>query len=114
MGKCLLAFSPAMEAAVHSLPALTPVTPRTITHPAALRHELEAVRGRGWALNDEERNRGVRAVAVPVLDSTGVAIAAIAVQGPTIRVTDDRLEGLAADIAATARRIAPLLIATTA
>lgn len=114
MGKCLLAFSPAMEAAVHSLPALTPVTPRTITDPAALRHELETVRGRGWALNDEERNRGVRAVAVPVLDSTGVAIAAIAVQGPTIRVTDDRLEGLAADIAATARRIAPLLIATTA
>lgn len=112
MGKCLLAFTPGLDAAVRSLPALSPVTPRTITDRAALRRELDAVLDRGWALNDEERNPGVRAVAVPVLDATGSAIAAIAVQGPTIRITDDRLEGLAADITATASQIAPLLIAT--
>lgn len=112
MGKCLLAFSPDADAAVRSLPALSQVTSRTITDRAALRRELDTVGARGWALNDEERNPGVRAVALPVLDASGFAVAAIAGPGPTIRVTDDRLEGLAADIAATATQIAPLLIAS--
>lgn len=110
MGKCLLAFSIDIDAAVRALPKLSPVTPRTITEPKALRRELIAIRSRGWALNDEERNPGVRAVAAPVVDTAGLAIAAIAVQGPTVRITDDRLEGLAADIATTAAQIAPLLI----
>lgn len=111
MGKCLLAFRPDSDAALRGLPPLSQVTSRTITDHEALRHELDAARARGWALNDEERNPGVRAVAVPVLDATGCAVAAIAVQGPAIRITDDRLEGLAADLAVAATQVAPLLIA---
>lgn len=113
MGKCLLAFSTNVEAAVNGLPELHAVTPSTITDRDALRHVLEQVRARRWAINDEERTPGVRAVAAPVRDDH-LAIAAIAVQGPTIRVPDSRLDELADQIATTAARIAPLLAGHTA
>jgi DNA-binding IclR family transcriptional regulator len=109
MGKCLLAWSPAgIDAAVAALGELPGVTTRTITDPRRLRNELHAVKARGWALNDEERNPGVRAIAAPVLAPGGTG-AAIAVQGPAIRLTDEHLATVAAAIQETARRIAPLL-----
>jgi DNA-binding IclR family transcriptional regulator len=108
MGKCLLAFSGNIDAAVNGLPDLQPMTPSTITDRRALRQQLEEVRQRGWAINDEERTPGVRAVAAPVLDDQR-AVAAIAVQGPTIRIPDDRLDELAQEIASIAAQIAPLL-----
>ncbi|MDI2028163.1 IclR family transcriptional regulator [Saccharopolyspora sp. TS4A08] len=106
MGKCLLAFVGEIEEQVDSLGDLTRVTERTITQRTKLKDELELVRERGWALNDEERNPGVRAIAVPVLRD-GTAVAAIAVQGPTIRLTEDRLDAIAEQIRNTARRVAP-------
>ena len=108
MGKCLLAFSDDVDAAVNSLPELESLTATTITDRDTLRQQLRQVRERGWAINDEERTPGVRAVAAPVLDA-GLAVAAIAVQGPTIRLPDARLDELAHDIASTAAQIAPLL-----
>lgn len=109
MGKCLLAFGVSVDDAVRRLPELQPHTARTITDRDELRRELDRVRQRGWALNDEERNPGVRAVAGPVLDVAGHAVAAIAVQGPALRIPDDLLDALASEIADTARQVAPLL-----
>lgn len=106
MGKCLLACVGEIDEQVNSLGDLTRITDRSITQRKKLKAELELVRRRGWALNDEERNPGVRAIAVPVLRD-GTAVAAIAVQGPTMRVTEDRLETIAAQLEATARSVAP-------
>jgi DNA-binding IclR family transcriptional regulator len=111
MGKCLLADSGAsgdIDDQIARLGELTPATHRTITDPDRLRAELELVRERGWALNDEERNTGVRAIAAPVRGPDGV-IAAVAVQGPTVRLTDDRITDLAELLEKATRRIAPLL-----
>ncbi len=96
MGKALLAFAPAHERGVQALDALTDAT---ITDPRALAADLEVVRERGWALNDEERDRGVRAIGVPLVGAGGVAVAALAVQGPKVRLTDDRLDAVAAEAA---------------
>jgi DNA-binding IclR family transcriptional regulator len=109
MGKCLLAFTDDPAGAVESLPHLDPVTERTITSPAALIDELERTRKRGWALNDEERNPGVRAVAAPVLGIDGRAIAAVAVQGPAVRLAKKQLPEVAERLALTTERVAPLL-----
>jgi IclR family transcriptional regulator, acetate operon repressor len=98
MGKVLLANASDPDTVIAALPRLPKLTGSTITSRAALRAELEAVRDRGWALNDEEREAGVRTVAAPVLDGIGHSIAAIAVQGPTIRMTDDRLDSIAAGV----------------
>jgi DNA-binding IclR family transcriptional regulator len=109
MGKCLLAFTDDPAGAVGALPRLDRVTDRTITSPAALLDELDRTRRRGWALNDEERNPGVRAVAAPVIGVGGSAIAAVAVQGPAVRLAKKQLPELAEQLTATTERVAPLL-----
>ena len=109
MGKCLLAFTDDPAGAVAALPSLDPVTERTITSPAELVDELVRTRRRGWALNDEERNPGVRAVAAPVLGTDGRAVAAVAVQGPAVRLAKNQLPGVAEQLAAATERVAPLL-----
>ncbi len=45
---------------------LRPYTAHTIVDPAALRRALDEVRERGFAIDDEEFDDGVRCIAVPV------------------------------------------------
>jgi DNA-binding IclR family transcriptional regulator len=113
MGKCLLAGAGDIDEQIDALGDLIKATHRTITDRDELRAELELVRERGWALNDEERNPGVRAIAAPVPRSGGGVIGAISIQGPTVRITDDRLPELAALLDKTTRQVAPLLAAPT-
>jgi len=54
-----------------------PLTPHTLTDPAALSAALERVRSRGYALVDEELEAGLRSLAVPVRDRTGRVVAAL-------------------------------------
>jgi IclR family acetate operon transcriptional repressor len=91
MGKVLLAYG-GLEAVEGE--KLARFTARSITSRARLDKELAEVRRAGYAINDEERNVGVRAVAVPLLDANGAAIAAVALQGPTVRITDQRVPRL--------------------
>jgi IclR family transcriptional regulator, acetate operon repressor len=108
MGKCLLAGPGDLDERIGRLGALERTTDRAITDRARLRQELELVRERGWALNDEERNPGVRAIAAPVRQGDRT-VAAVAIQGPTVRLTDARLPELAGQLAETVAEIAPLL-----
>lgn len=91
LGKALLAELP--ESRVdeiidrHGLPALTE---NTITDPDELHEELEAIRQRGIAFDDEERLAGLRSVAAAVTTDSGDVLGAISVAGPTSRLRDDR------------------------
>lgn len=67
-------------------------TERTITDPAELQAELETVRERGYAINDEEEIRGLRAVGAPILDSDGAVAGAVSVTGPTSRLQGERFD----------------------
>ena len=51
----------------------------------------------------------MRAVATPVLDAAGSASAAVAVQGPALRLPDDRLPSVARQIAQAGEALGPLL-----
>lgn len=92
MGKAILASEPDLAETVAELElaGLARPTERTLTGDELLA-DLEATRERGWSLNDEERNPGVRAVGAPLRRSDGRAWAAVAVQGPTARIDDDAL-----------------------
>jgi DNA-binding IclR family transcriptional regulator len=80
VGKVLLAYRPDALAA---LPArLEAFTPRTIVDRAQLERELEHVRERGFAEASEEREAGLHAIAVPVLDGRGALAAVLGLQGP--------------------------------
>lgn len=51
----------------------------------------------------------MRAIAVPVRDHNGEAFAAVALQVPTVRFTDDRLEELATAVTAAAAELSALV-----
>jgi DNA-binding IclR family transcriptional regulator len=88
-GKCLLSYGLASVP-----PELPPRTHRTITHPDILRVRMEEIADQGYALDDEENDLGVRCISAPVFSALGEAIGCVGIDGPTIRVTDDRLPEL--------------------
>ena len=60
-------------------------TPRTLTTLPAFCAELAAVRERGWAVDDEEEELGVRCLAVPVGPGP-LAVMAVSVSAPASRL----------------------------
>jgi IclR family acetate operon transcriptional repressor len=66
------------------------VTPATITDPDLLRAQLAVVRTRGWSESRAERNSGIRAVAAPVFDHTGLVVGALGTSVPDVRMDDRR------------------------
>ncbi|MEB7446359.1 IclR family transcriptional regulator domain-containing protein [Arthrobacter koreensis] len=78
MGRVLLAgLDDAALDTYFSEVELVPLTERTITEEAALRREVERVRDQGWAVVDQELERGLRSVAVPIFSPAGDVIAAL-------------------------------------
>jgi IclR family pca regulon transcriptional regulator len=105
MGRVLLASLPDGE--LDKLLAevkLERLTGRTVESSAALRTELARVRTQGWALVNQELEEGLRAIAAPVRDQTGAAVAAVNVSTHATRT----LESMRRDL------LPPLLVATAA
>lgn len=62
-------------------------TENTITDAAQLKEHLKMVRNQGYAIDDEENEKGVRCVGAPIYDEAGNVVAAISISGPAFRVT---------------------------
>jgi|Deesub1362A_J573_1020465.scaffolds.fasta_scaffold00055_108 DNA-binding IclR family transcriptional regulator len=93
VGKVLLAHM--QESRLHALiqeTGLPARTSRTITDPRKLKEQLRLIRLQGYAVDDEENERGIRCVAAPIYDNGGKAVAAISISGPAIRMTLTRIE----------------------
>ena len=92
LGKAILAYSSRehVDEVIEEHGLLT-ATKHTITNRADLYEELDAIRDRGYAIEDEEHRANIRAVAVPILQDER-AIAAISVSGPKTRFSDERIE----------------------
>jgi IclR family pca regulon transcriptional regulator len=88
MGKVLLAHLPPDDLERYfATAAIQRLTHRTIVDPERLRAVLAETRRRGWALANEESELGVRSIAVPIVNRTGVVRAAINVSGHASRVS---------------------------
>jgi DNA-binding IclR family transcriptional regulator len=89
-GKVILAhmLRPRLAAILDDL-ELTPETENTITDMDEFRTELEGIRERGYAFNDQEHTEGLRAIAVPINDPNEGVIGALGISGPTHRMTDE-------------------------
>ncbi len=70
-------------------------TAATITDPAGLRSELEDIRKRGYAVDNEEHEVGVRCVGAPIRDASGAVVGSLSISGPSARVTPESVAGLA-------------------
>jgi DNA-binding IclR family transcriptional regulator len=85
LGKAILAHSlDQVEEIIDE--GLTTQTPNTVRSPEALREELEFVRSKGFSIDDEENELGVRCVGSPIFNHAGKAIGAISVSGPANRM----------------------------
>lgn len=89
-GKALLSWlSPDRRDALIDRLELRAHTMRTIVERAALRRALEEIRERGYAVDDEEYDDGVRCVAVAV-GPIGTPLAAISISAPANRLSRQR------------------------
>jgi IclR family transcriptional regulator, KDG regulon repressor len=87
LGKTLLAHKPPQEVeAWLKTQTLKTMTADTITSPRRLLKELRAIRERGYGLDEQEHEVGVRCIAAPVRNHGGDVVAAISIAGPADRM----------------------------
>jgi len=85
-------------------------TENTITNPAQLKEHLKNVRAQGYAIDDEENEKGIRCVAAPIYNEGGKVVAAISISGPAFRVTKKMIhETLKKEMTETALKISQRL-----
>ncbi len=85
VGKCLLAFGENVDLSIYEEQPMTRYTENTIDTVAELQAELLRVRKLGYAVDNEEREKGLICVAAPIL-RRGYAVAAVSVSGPSQRM----------------------------
>jgi DNA-binding IclR family transcriptional regulator len=92
VGKAMLSELPDTEvAAIVRKSGLKAVTANTITTLARLKNELKAVRTRGYAIDDEEKEDGLRCVGAVVHTHSRKLSAAMSISGPAFRMTKERI-----------------------
>jgi IclR family transcriptional regulator, acetate operon repressor len=100
IGKLILAFSPhAKREALLAETQLEAFTPHTLNTRGALDADLGRIIKRGFSLDDEERNIGMRCIAAPVFNEFGEPFGGVSISGPSVRVEPRFIE-----------RIAPLVV----
>lgn len=93
VAKAILAWSSEsdVDAVLANWP-MTLLTPNTITDAGTLKEHLAEVRGRGYAVDMEELEVGLRCVAAPIRDPFGRVIAGISISGPRHSMTPDAMD----------------------
>jgi IclR family KDG regulon transcriptional repressor len=106
LGKAILSCLPPTEVqqliTQYGLPAITPLT---LTDPQRFLLEIEQARERGFALDNEENEMGVRCVAAPIHDHTGQVVAAVSVSAPIQRLPMSEVPRFGNKVKETARAI---------
>jgi IclR family transcriptional regulator, KDG regulon repressor len=96
VGKALLAHLADAELdALIERRGLKAHTRNTITTVADLKRELRMIRERGYSIDDEEIEEGLRCIGAPVRDHGGRVVASMSIAGPAFRVTRAKVPMLA-------------------
>ncbi len=108
-GKAMLAYLGNEMIEAIAADGLAALTPKTITEVSQLIADLAQVRARGYAIDDEETEIGLRAIAAPIRDHNGEVVAAISVAGPIQRMTKKVVLSHAPKVVAAAEAISARL-----
>ena len=110
VGKSILAFlSPREVERVWNATDIQVFTPATIVTLENLFQDLEGVRQRGLAYDNEEHEEGVRCIAAPIFNWEGTPTGAVSISAPTSRLTDETVERLAPQLLSVSNEISQLL-----
>jgi IclR family transcriptional regulator, acetate operon repressor len=106
IGKAVLAFLPEPQLgetlARLDFEVFTAKTRRTASDIA---YDLEETRRRGYALDDEERNAGMRCIAAPVFNELRQPIGGVSISGPTVRIDDAFIARAGQDVVEASRAL---------
>jgi DNA-binding IclR family transcriptional regulator len=106
VGKCLLLnFSAETVERYVKNTGLVPLAKNSIKSKEKLIHEIEDVKDKGYAIDDEECENGVRCIAAPITDYMGKVIASISVTGPASRLTMKQIDDIKGTVMQKAREI---------
>ncbi len=98
VGKAIMAYMED-ENFLSSIPdKFEPMTAKSIKSKKALLEEFKLIRKRGYALDDEENIEGLTCVAAPIFDHNGQVKYGISVSGPTIRMTEEKIQETIRDV----------------
>lgn len=109
-GKCFLAWKYADE--IETLLSQTVPqkrTPNTQTTLQEILAGIEETKSKGYAMDDEEYNRGIRCLAAPVFGATGEIIAAIGITAGTSTFQTSMEEEIAQKVISSAKKLTQLV-----
>ncbi len=110
VGKLMLTqYSPEKLARLMERKGLARLTPNTVSTMDDLHKEMDLIRQRGYALDDEECELGARCLAAPVRNFEGKIVAAISLSGPISRMNLKRITEVAPSLMEAADEIAGVL-----
>lgn len=90
VGKAIFAYLPEEERReIWASCDLQRFTPNTITDFQAMEEELQRVRERGYAFDNEEHELGIYCIAIPIFDHTCYPKYAISISFPQVRLNDE-------------------------
>lgn len=106
IGKALISYLSEVEVEnlfrAHGLPKHNE---QTVCSLEILKGQLAEARRRGFAVDDEEHEIGVRCLASPIFNHLGGVVAAICIFGPVSRLSRSEIPALGLEIAKTAREV---------
>lgn len=110
LGKAILAFLPEERAKeVMAVEELKRHTPNTITKSTALLEHLSLIRSRGYALDEEEHEEGIRCIATPLLDRQSRVLGAVSLATLAFRVDKETMLSWWPQLRDCAQQIATIL-----
>lgn len=106
VGKAILAYLPeSIRNKIINEKGLQKFTEYTITTKEDLLRNLEEIRKRGYSIDDQEHELGIRCVAAPIFNHKNEVIAGISVAAPTFRFQTEMIETYANRVTKNASQI---------
>ena len=92
VGKVALAFMPRQQAdQMIAKAGIQQMTRKSHVTAASLWRDIEAIKKREVAFDDEEHSDGLRCVAAPIFEVSGQVMGALSISGPSVRVTEAQM-----------------------
>ena len=109
IGKVLLTDFSETQLVKFAANGLEQFTEHTNSDVASLSADLQVIRARGYSIDDQERNLGMRCIAAPITNAYGEIVGGISVSGPTSRVNTDHVPTFAAAVMEAAATVSKAL-----
>lgn len=110
VGKSILAYLPSWEVEeIWNATDIKAYTPTTIVRLEDMYQELEAIRRRGFAYDNEEHEEGIRCIAAPIFNWANIPTGAVSISAPASRLMDKTVERLVPRLLSVSSEISQML-----